>query len=108
MRAHASLDAIDARASATNASASEDGYLGEGFRAHDLATYVRVTGTNAKAIVGVGESANALVSDEREIRKVLDVVCEAYADAACDAFWDRRSRISSDAFARVADSFLRS
>lgn len=91
-RAHAALDAIDAKLGAmTTESATR--YLGECHRAHDGVCYGYVTRSRARMVLAYEEDAS-----EETVRKDFDYLATAYAEAACDAFGEIGGRTTSERF----------
>jgi hypothetical protein len=91
-RAHAALDAIDAKLGAmTTESATR--YLGECHRAHDGVCYGYATRSRARMVLAYEEDAS-----EETVRKDFDYLATAYAEAACDAFGEIGGRTTSERF----------
>lgn len=108
-RAHAALDAIDARmreaATQTSTTGKDESYLGEVFRAHDGAAYGYATGTRARFVLGVREEGTRAM-DEREMRRTFDALAEAYAEAVCDVFRERSGRLEGERWRRRVDAIV--
>lgn len=108
-RAHAALDAVDARmrdaALQSSSSSRDESYLGEVFRAHDGAAYGYATGTRARFVLGVSDEGSRAM-DEREMRRIFDALAEAYAEAVCDVFSERCGRLEGERWRRRVDALF--
>lgn len=96
MRAHAALDAVDAKIRAFGAT-TPSRYLGECHRAHDGACFGYVSCARTRMILEYGEDVS-----ERTVREDFDQLAEAYAEAACDAFGEVGERMEGNAAFRRA------
>ena len=92
-RAHAALDAVDAKIRAFGGTTTPSRYLGECHRANDGVCYGYGTRSGARMVLAYEEDAS-----EETVRKDFDYLATAYAEAACDAFGEIGGRTTSERF----------
>ena len=94
-RAHAALDAADARLRERKISR----FLGEAYRAHDAVAYAYATCTRTRMVLGYdGDASEAIVRED------FDVLSMAYARAMCAPFRERNDRIESGEFEAAVEA----
>ena len=94
-RAHAALDAADARLRERKISR----FLGEAYRAHDAVAYAYATCTRTRMVLGYDGDASEAV-----VREDFDALALAYARAMCAPFRERNDRIESGEFEAAVEA----
>ena len=94
-RAHAALDAADARLRERKISR----FLGEAYRAHDAVAYAYATCTRTRMVLGYDGDASEAV-----VREDFDALAFAYARAMCAPFRERNDRIESGEFEAAVEA----
>ena len=100
-RAHAALDAVDAKIRAFGGTTTPSRYLGECHRAHDGACFGYASCARTRMILEYEEDVG-----ERTVREDFDRLAEAYAEAVCDAFGEVGGRMEENAKFRRAVAAL--